>query len=206
MGALQNDLCYGDIIAEDLITQGYSVQHNLLSPSVCEALYRAATAVPGHQLAQATVGQDKQRHTSIRRDRILWLDHTHPQFSSYLDWMAQTKLLLARRLMIALTDFECHLARYGAGDYYQKHKDAFRNDDSRLITSVFYLNPDWHDDDGGELLMYDESGKEVLLKLAPTMGTHIFFMSARFPHEVLPAKRNRYSLTTWIKQPGLTLV
>jgi SM-20-related protein len=120
--------------------------------------------------------------------------------------MAQTKLLLARRLMIALTDFECHLARYGAGDYYQKHKDAFRNDDSRLITSVFYLNPDWHDDDGGELLMYDESGKEVLLKLAPTMGTHIFFMSARFPHEVLPAKRNRYSLTTWIKQPGLTLV
>jgi SM-20-related protein len=206
MGAFQNISSCGEIIADELVTQGYSVQHNLLPSTVCKSLYRAALELPAHALAPATVGQDKQRLASIRRDSILWLDHHHPQFAPYLEWMTQTKQMLARELRIALSDFECHLARYQIGDFYQKHKDAFRNDDSRIITSVFYLNPDWQKEDGGELVMYDESGKKVILTLAPTLGTHIFFMSARFPHEVLPAKRERYSLTTWIKQPSLTQV
>lgn len=206
MSALQEIISCGEVVAEELINQGYCVHHNLLSKSFCETLFLAANSLADNAFKPATIGQDKQRQSSIRRDNILWLDDSHTEFSPYLDWMAQTKHMLSRQLMLALSDFECQLARYQAGDFYQKHKDAFRNDDSRVITSVLYLNPNWQDDDGGELVLYDEYGKEVLLKLAPTMGSHIFFMSARFPHEVLPAKRNRYSLTTWIKQPSLSLI
>jgi len=36
----------------------------------------------------------------------------------------------------------------------------------------------------------------------PTGGTLVLFLSERFAHEVLPAKRERLSLTGWFKSRG----
>jgi SM-20-related protein len=33
----------------------------------------------------------------------------------------------------------------------------------------------------------------------PQLNTLVLFLSERFPHEVLPAKRVRYSLTGWFR-------
>ncbi|HEY5930165.1 MAG TPA: 2OG-Fe(II) oxygenase, partial [Burkholderiales bacterium] len=66
-----------------------------------------------------------------------------------------------------------------------------------------YLNQDWRDADGGELRLYLE--REPLTRhvdIRPDGGTLVLFLSEKFPHEVLPAKRERHSLTGWFKARG----
>ena len=50
--------------------------------------------------------------------------------------------------------------------------------------------------DGGELVLYGASGVEIV---APTFGTTVIFPSSELEHEVLPARRERYSVTGWLR-------
>ncbi len=68
-----------------------------------------------------------------------------------------------------------------------------------MISCILYLNPDWTPEDGGLLRIYppdatDEAGIDVV----PHAGTFVCFLSDRIPHEVLPARRERFSLTGWM--------
>jgi SM-20-related protein len=49
---------------------------------------------------------------------------------------------------------------------------------------------------GGELILYGASGVE---SVAPTFGTTVIFPSAELEHEVLPARRERYSVSGWLR-------
>jgi hypothetical protein len=63
-----------------------------------------------------------------------------------------------------------------------------------------YLNENWTEKDGGELLLYDAPPNHDTEKwrVAPQMGSVIlFFSDYRVPHQVLPACKDRYSITTW---------
>ena len=68
------------------------------------------------------------------------------------------------------------------------------------MSAVFYLNPDWQAEQGGALRLYltDGSTHDVL----PEAGTLVVFLSADLPHEVLPATRERLSLTGWFRRRG----
>jgi SM-20-related protein len=68
----------------------------------------------------------------------------------------------------------------------------------RVLSSVVYLNPNWDIADGGELVLYDTTDSE-LTRVQPLAGTAVFFMSEEFPHEVLPARRERYSIAGWFR-------
>jgi SM-20-related protein len=37
------------------------------------------------------------------------------------------------------------------------------------------------------------------IKVLPSFGTIVVFLSEEFPHEVLPAKRDRYSIAGWFR-------
>jgi SM-20-related protein len=39
----------------------------------------------------------------------------------------------------------------------------------------------------------------VIEKVVPQMGTLVVFLSERFPHEVLPAHADRYSIAGWFR-------
>jgi SM-20-related protein len=77
-----------------------------------------------------------------------------------------------------LFDYECHFARYGEGAFYKKHLDAFKTPEEshlpkRLLSSVLYLNRDWGNEDGGELLLYPPQDENTLSRwrwLPPSMG------------------------------------
>ena len=71
----------------------------------------------------------------------------------------------------------------------------------RTLTTVLYLNPDWQSADGGQLRIYtDPDYPGRYQEVQPLAGTLVAFLSARFEHEVMPASRERLSLTGWFKR------
>jgi SM-20-related protein len=102
-----------------------------------------------------------------------------------------------------LFSFESHFAHYGKGDFYKKHKDAFKGEGNRVLSVLVYLNQDWSADNGGELVIYTKPSSDSCViddskvLVTPSFGTIVVFLSEDFPHEVLPAKCDRYSIAGW---------
>ena len=60
------------------------------------------------------------------------------------------------------------------------------------------MNDNWDENDGGELVIYDEDNN-FLKKVIPQANTLVIFLSDKFPHEVLPAKKRRFSIAGWFR-------
>lgn len=152
-------------------------------------------------LAQAGVGReaDFQIDGSVRRDRILWLDRRHPAASEFLDLAEFVRAGLNRRLFLGLFEYEAHFAHYPPGAFYRRHLDSFRGAANRVLSTVAYLNTDWQTGDGGELVLFRADGDGELARIAPEAGRLVIFLSEEIPHEVLPARRDRYSIAGWFR-------
>jgi len=108
---------------------------------------------------------------------------------------------------MGIEEKEFHYAIYPEGTYYQRHVDAFKNDDRRTLSMVFYLNDeDWKEEYGGQLALYlpKEDGTEETVNILPVAGRLAIFDSKIIPHEVLPVKQPRYSITGWLKTRSIT--
>ncbi|SDT20963.1 2OG-Fe(II) oxygenase [Pseudomonas oryzae] len=191
-------------ILDDLASQGWSVQTAALPPQLSAAL--AAECRRRHaagELARASVGRGSAQlvDEGIRGDHIQWLGRGEtPATDQYLDLLDTLREALNRELFLGLEDYECHFALYPPGSFYRRHLDRFRDDDRRTVTTVCYLNADWQVEHGGALRMELADGSEQ--DVLPAAGTLVVFMSADFPHEVLPAGRERLSLTGWYRRRG----
>ena len=170
-------------IAEDLSTKGFSIQHGVLSPALLDAL----------------VAQAQQQNQFVRTDEISWIDGTLPATAEWLAWSNSLKTYLNRQLFLGLFSFESHFAHYPPGSFYKKHYDAFRGEANRVLSVVLYLNSQWGPDDGGELVIYPEEHADDTVVVTPLMGTIAIFLSEEFPHEVLPATRDRFSIAGWFR-------
>jgi SM-20-related protein len=102
-------------------------------------------------------------------------------------------------MFLGLFSFESHFAHYAKGDFYKKHQDSFKGEANRVLSIVVYLNKEWLADDGGELLIYQKDINQNPKKVVPSYGTVVAFLSEEFPHEVLPAKRDRFSIAGWYR-------
>jgi SM-20-related protein len=134
----------------------------------------------------------------VRGDHILWVEPAGASVALQrcLQQFEMLRLALNRELQIGLVDFECHFAVYPADALYRRHLDRFAADDRRTLSCVLYLNDDWRAEDGGALRLYLSGIYDVL----PRAGTLVAFLSERFEHEVLPARRERLSLTGWFRR------
>ena len=191
-------------IVDDLAGQGWSRQEIFLPEALTRALaaecrLRAAEG----ELAPAGVGrgQGQDVREGIRGDHILWLEPGQSQAcDQYLALMDSLREALNRDFYLGLEDFECHFAMYPPGTFYRKHLDRFRDDDRRTVSAIIYLNEQWLPEDGGQLRMFLQDGSER--DASPVGGSLIVFMSADLPHEVLPASRERLSVTGWFRRRG----
>ena len=189
-------------IIDDLAARGWSRLDNVLPASLthelaeeCRKRARAGALNP----AGVGRGQGLAVREGIRGDSIQWLEHGQSAPSDgYLQAMDELRSALNQAFYLGLEDFECHFACYPPGAFYQKHLDRFRDDDRRTVTAVYYLNEAWQTEHGGALRLYlaDETELDVL----PSAGTLVLFISAELPHEVLPATRERLSLTGWFRR------
>lgn len=189
-------------IIDDLAARGWSRLDNVLPATLthelaeeCRKRARAGALNP----AGVGRGQGLAVREGIRGDSIQWLEHGQSAPSDgYLQAMDELRSALNQAFYLGLEDFECHFACYPPGAFYQKHLDRFRDDDRRTVTAVYYLNEAWQTEHGGALRLYlaDDTELDVL----PSAGTLVLFISAELPHEVLPATRERLSLTGWFRR------
>lgn len=151
-------------------------------------------------------GADLVKDRSVRRDSIAWLEgFTEPQ-ASLFRFLDQLMAGLNQRLFLGLKRYEAHYATYQAGDFYKCHLDSFRGRASRMISLVLYLNDDWGLEDGGELQVFSPQEEDRAIGLVrPEAGRAALFLSEEVPHEVLPARRTRYSIACWFRQDEVPL-
>lgn len=189
------------LIAEDLIKQGYSVRPNALPEDIASSLYAYQQFENERKYVDAGIGRgdDYLKTEFVRTDEILWITGESEAGQQWNKWAAKLQRFLNQRLFLGLFSFESHFAHYPPGAYYKRHFDAFRGDTNRVLSVVTYLNPGWCNKDGGELVLYKNEQDKEGLKVAPLYGTLAVFLSEEFPHEVLPAKKDRYSVAGWYR-------
>lgn len=191
-------------IVDDLAEHGWSQQNIFLPLDLTRALaaecrQRAAEG----ELAPAAVGRgsSSEIREGIRGDHIQWIDPGQAEAcDSYLSLMDSLREAINRRLFLGLEDFESHFAMYPPGAFYLKHVDRFRDDDRRMVSAVVYLNDGWLPEHGGQLRMYLDNDR--VHDVQPIGGCLVVFLSGEVPHEVLPATRDRLSLTGWVRRRG----
>jgi len=191
-------------IANGIEAQGYVILPTALPSSVADSLLQYLSVLEEKRFHQAQIGRGTEQTPNqfIRRDKISWMEESHPEAKLWHHWTQQLKTYLNRRLFLGLFSFESHFALYQPGDFYKKHLDAFRGECNRVLTLVTYLNMGWEPDQGGELVLYGAQDESEICKVVPTFGTLIVFLSEEFPHEVLAANRDRYSVAGWFRVNG----
>lgn len=185
-----------DIIADALVDKGYIILD--IDDPLMNALAKHSQNIDTY--LQASIGRDtsKQEVLTVRSDKIQWLHESSEPDASYLDAMKALQEGMNERLYMGLRYHEAHYAYYPVGSFYKKHLDAFKGKSSRKLTTVLYLNEAWQETDGGALIIYDEHDEEIT-RVLPALGRMVIFLSDRFPHEVLPANKDRYSIAGWFR-------
>lgn len=196
-------------IADDIQAKGWSVIPNALPIELSAALLAQLRTPDTERFAPAGVGRstDHVLNPFARRDEICWIEGRTEAEQDWLSWTNRLRLHLNKRLFLGLFSFESNFAHYRPGAFYRKHVDAFKNQPfkdgtNRVLSVVAYFNPGWLPEDGGELVMYDESGSESMLSVTPSFGTLVVFLSENVPHEVKPARRDRFSIAGWYRVNG----
>jgi SM-20-related protein len=152
-------------------------------------------------MTDAGIGNDdiKDAQQKMRGDQIYWMDKSHDNI------FEQEFLQLAEDLIdhlnstcyTGINSYEFHYAVYEEGSFYKRHKDQFKNDNDRKYSLINYLNADWLEEDGGQLLIYQN---QTTQKILPQSQTAVFFKSNEMEHEVTKANRRRMSISGWLKQ------
>jgi SM-20-related protein len=198
-----------DRIMDDIARQGWSAAPDFMPRGTVDQLASETLRLRQESaLRPAGIGKgaDRTVNAEIRGDFILWLEE--PDLSAvqrgYLAFLDELRLAANASLQLGLFEFEGHLAIYPPGSFYRKHIDRFHNDSLRTLSCILYLNRDWKEADGGQLRLYLDEEKHI--DILPHGGTLVTFLSDRFWHEVLPAGRERMSITGWFKTRGEALL
>lgn len=190
-------------LVDGVATDGYAILPHCIDSAMVGALRaRAEAAFAQARMHPAKVGRasGSVRDTAVRGDTILWLDETRADATErgLLASLEGLRRAVNASLWLGLFDFEGHYACYPAGAFYARHRDRFRDQDTRTLSFVLYLNDAWPDDAGGALRLYRDDGSTV--DVPPRGGTAVAFLAERFLHEVLPATRPRWSFTGWFRR------
>ena len=185
-------------IADAIHAEGYAVVQSFLDVEAVSAL---ATACRDADLQVTATGRGATRaeRPDLRGDKTRWLHEADASIAQrvYFEAMHGLRSGLNRELMLGLDELEAHFAIYAPGTHYARHRDRFRDDDARVLSSVLYLNDDWQESDGGALRLYLQDRH---LDIYPSAGKLVLFLSADFEHEVLPAARDRLSIAGWFRR------
>ena len=183
---IENNVGVSNNFLNDNLTR--NLKNNLLTNHKNDLLLLAGTGK----------GESLNFNTEIRSDSIYWLDRKHEdQYENeFFDLIEGFIKHLNISCYAGITDCEFHYSLYEKDGFYKKHLDRFQNNSGRKFSMISYLNEDWQEKDGGELMIHQEDNNQ---KIAPTNGKTIFFKSDELVHEVLLTNKRRMSVTGWLK-------
>ena len=186
-------------IADGIADNSYAIiDHFLTEPEVDAIVNTDAFRNSKLQFKKASIGkQNKHINESVRGDYIQWInpESAPTPVKLYMQRLQELAQYLNRSLFLSLKDSEIHMTLYPVGTFYKRHLDQFKSDDHRKISVICYLNNDWKQEEGGQLVLHLKDGPVEVL---PTAGKIVCFRSDLIEHEVLPATRERLSLTGWL--------
>ena len=156
------------------------------------------------QFTKAATGASHAKliDTKIRGDQTYWLSEPSLEPPNLAQLQISIAMLSLKDTFenyfpILLNNFEGHYSHYPAGTFYKKHMDNSRHTNNRVFSVITYFNQNWHEGDGGELVLYSPDNGQLLIEIKPLFGITVIFFSADFPHEVKATVPDRYSLTGW---------
>jgi SM-20-related protein len=199
------------LILDSIAKQGYAIIEDFLNPKEIQLLIKQAKDLQSsEQMHKASTGRNKglKKNLNIRGDFIYWIESHHATEgeSIYLQSMYEIQKALNQTFFLGLFELESHFAIYPSGSFYQKHLDQFIGKEERKVSSILYLNNEWKDEDGGHLRLFlDKESNTNFIDIRPLAGRLVIFLSSEFLHEVLPAKRERISLTGWFRTRSVNI-
>ena len=196
-------------VIDGLMEQKYSIVDNFFSSEEVLGLRSALLhKYEEDQFKKSAIGNQANEKIidAVRGDFILWLDEANAVGAErmFFDKLQDFTQYLNRTCYMGIAKQEFHYAVYPQGTFYKRHLDTFMNDSSRKLSVVCYLNDeDWKPEYGGELTLYfNQDGAETSKDIYPLRGRLVVFESQVLEHEVKPVKRERLSITGWLKTRG----
>ena len=196
-------------VIEGLMAKQYSIADDFFSAEEVAAMRQSLLEKYNEDIfKKSAIGNqaNEQIVEAIRGDFILWLDEAkadaaEKQFFAKINHFID---YLNRTCFLGIAEKEFHYAVYPEGTFYKRHLDTFQNDSRRKLSMVCYLNDeDWQPEYGGELAIYlNNDGVETVQNIYPLPGRMVIFESPVLEHEVKPVKRERLSITGWLKSRG----
>ncbi len=182
--------------------EGFMLLKNILSDheNLKLAQFVQSQKVLGHwSKAQIGKGDTQTINLEQRGDFIQWLDQAESisELVPYWKMVQEIQTALNRYFYLGLNFFEAHMACYPKGTFYKRHRDRHLNGSSRKVSIVYYLNKEWHKEQGGLLKIFKEN--ETKATVEPFIG-HCFVFLAELEHEVTIAEKERFSITGWFHQ------
>jgi SM-20-related protein len=192
---------------DSLADTGYAIIDGFLDPDQTRWLREEAIhRFTNDRFKRAGIGHQEnyQVDREIRRDFIHWVSRGNlgPEGAFFFDKLDAFTQFVNRTCFLGICEAELHFAIYPPGAFYRRHLDAFNDDDARKLSFICYLNEqDWSAADGGQLRIFlpEENNGASMLDILPVGGRMVCFRSELLEHEVLPANRERISLTGWLR-------
>ncbi len=189
-----------EAIIEDYLADDYATCEDFFDKKLIAGLRK--NLLMGHadgRMHQAGVGKRAsfQQNLKVRGDVISWIDNDsiEPSELAFMAIVQAFYLYLNQTCYTGINGSEFHNALYESGSFYKRHFDQFKQDSNRQFSMVTYLNEDWVNTDGGELVLYLDGVEKII---QPQGGRVVFFKADKIEHEVRPASRERMSIAGWL--------
>jgi SM-20-related protein len=185
----------------DLSAAGIFIQDRYIAARRIRALVGCAHARHAQgEFAAARIGNDtlRQRRADVRGDFTCWLrEPLHPAERLLLAELEQLRLELNREAYLGLFELELHYAWYPRGAGYARHVDQPRGGAQRKVSLALYLNTGWEPPAGGALRIFERGAG--FRDIEPLAGRLVCFLTEGREHAVLPARRDRWSISGWFR-------
>ncbi|MGO9933072.1 MAG: 2OG-Fe(II) oxygenase [Steroidobacteraceae bacterium] len=190
--------------SSDLSAIGISIRDRFIAPAQIRCLVDCARARRGRgEFAAARVGNTAslQRRADIRGDFTCWLREPLLRTErALLEELEALRLELNRETYLGLFELELHYAWYPPGAGYARHLDQPHGSAQRKVSLALYLNMEWEPDAGGALRIFD--AVDEFTDIEPLAGRLVCFLTQGREHAVLPARRDRLSISGWFRARG----
>lgn len=191
-----------DLLIDSYLDNNIGIDTSFLTERLSKGLQQnIQQLLDDNLMTVAGIGNDnvKDSEQKMRGDTIYWMDKKHDNIfeQEFLHLAEDFIERLNSTCYTGINSYEFHYAVYEEGSFYKRHRDQFRNDSDRKYSLINYLNEDWKETDGGQLLIYQDSGTQ---SISPQSQTAVFFKSDEMEHEVSLANRRRMSISGWLKR------
>ncbi|MGZ8558740.1 MAG: 2OG-Fe(II) oxygenase [Chitinophagaceae bacterium] len=191
-----------DTLIDSYLNNNIGIDSSFLNKNLSNGLQQNIQQLQKDELMMAAgIGNEevKDHQQKMRGDKIYWLDKKNDNIyeQEFLHRVEDFIDHLNSTCYTGINGYEFHYAVYEEGSFYKRHTDQFKNDSKRKYSLINYLNENWLEEDGGQLLVYQN---DIAQKILPQSQTAVFFKSDEMEHEVTKANRSRMSISGWLKR------